>query len=325
MSGRRLLKILLAIALIAGLHLFFTSGALNFYFVRILMLCCFSVMLAVSLNIINGYAGQFSIGHAGFYAIGAYTSASFSVYAAPALGLGYDGPVGVLVLLLAIAVGALASGFAGYLVGLPTLRLRGDYLAIATLGFGEVIRVMLINIEAVGGSRGFSGIPNLSSYFWILFFTVGIVWLSRNLLNSRQGRAMHAVRDDETAASVLGIDVTRSKVMAFALSSCLAGVAGALFAHYDGFLLPSQFDFFRSIEIIIMVVLGGLGSTTGAIIAAVFLTILPESLRGFSDYRMLVYSFLLVVTMLVRPQGLLGTREFSLAMLRGLRKEGKRG
>jgi branched-chain amino acid transport system permease protein len=298
----------------------------NHYVSRVLLLSCFSVMLAVSLNIINGYAGQFSIGHAGFYAVGAYTGASLSHFGREwmeaSLGLA-SFPAWLAdsaVLLAAVVAGSVAAAVAGFIVGLPSLRLRGDYLAIATLGFGELIRVIFINIDRVGGARGFSIAP-INSIFWIGLFTVGIVWLSRNLLNSRQGRALQALRDDETAASVLGINITSYKVMAFVLSAAMAGCAGALYAHFDGYLQPDSFNFIRSIEIIIMVVLGGLGSTTGAVIAAVVLTVLPETLREFADYRMVIYSALLVICMLVRPQGLLGTSEFSWASLRSRGKE----
>lgn len=295
---------------------------MNPYVVRVVVLCCFSVMLAVSLNIINGYAGQFSIGHAGFYAMGAYTGGAFTVYLGPLLvrALALSGlPAwvgGAVLLLVAVLVGSLAAAVAGLVVGLPSLRLRGDYLAIATLGFGEMIRVIIQNVPAVGGPYGFDGIPIYSSFFWVALFTVAIVWVSRNLLNSRHGRAMRALRDDETAAGALGVNVTYHKVSAFVLSSAMAGCAGALYAHYDGYLQPDSFNFIKSIEIIIMVVAGGLGSTTGAVIAAILLTVLPEGLRELQDYRMVIYSALLVVLMLVRPQGLFGRWELSADWLR---------
>ncbi len=223
-------------------------------------------------------------------------------------------------LMAAVVVGTLFAAAAGLLVGLPSLRLRGDYLAIATLGFGEMIRVIIQNVEAVGGPRGFSGIPVYSSFFWVALSAAGTVWIARNLARSRQGRALLAIREDEVAASVLGINVTRHKVAAFVLSSALAGCAGALYAHYEGYLEPRSFDFIRSIEIIIMVVIGGMGSTTGAVIAAVLLTLVPELLRGLAEFRMVIYSALLVVFMLVRPQGLFGTWEFSWDALRAQRE-----
>lgn len=322
MTPFRLIKILVVCGVLLGLQYSFNPQVMNPYVVRIINLCCFSIMLAVSLNIINGYAGQFSIGHAGFYAIGAYTAAAFTYYGGAKtrviLGLNYlpTDAADSLLLLMGVVLGTASAALAGLLVGLPSLRLRGDYLAIATLGFGEMIRVVILNVNAVGGALGFNNIPELTSFFWIGLFTVGIIWLSRNLLQSRQGRAMQALRDDETAASVLGINVIRYKVMAFVLSSAMAGCAGALYAHYDGYLQPDSFNFIRSIEIIIMVVIGGLGSTTGAVIAAVLLTIIPETLRELQNYRMVIYSALLVGFMLIRPQGLFGTWELSWNALR---------
>ncbi len=326
METARLLRFAAVILLLLLLQAVFASGAVNPYYVRVLILCCFAIMLAVSLNIIIGYAGQFSIGHAGFYAVGAYTAGAFTVFAGPPLrsALALDRlPVwveGTVFLMAAVVVGTLFAAAAGLLVGLPSLRLRGDYLAIATLGFGEMIRVIIQNVEAVGGPRGFSGIPVYSSFFWVALSAAGTVWIARNLARSRQGRALLAIREDEVAASVLGINVTRHKVAAFVLSSALAGCAGALYAHYEGYLEPRSFDFIRSIEIIIMVVIGGMGSTTGAVIAAVLLTLVPELLRGLAEFRMVIYSALLVVFMLVRPQGLFGTWEFSWDALRAQRE-----
>ncbi|MGQ9807205.1 MAG: branched-chain amino acid ABC transporter permease [Armatimonadota bacterium] len=322
MDPARILRFAAVFTLLLVLQALFASGLVNPYYVRVLILCCFSVMLAVSLNIIIGYAGQFSIGHAGFYAVGAYTAGAFTVYAGPPIrqALALDKLPGWLegtaFLIAAICVGTLFAALAGLAVGLPSLRLRGDYLAIATLGFGEMIRVVIQNVEAVGGPRGFSGIPIYSSFFWAALFAVAIVWIARNLARSRHGRALLAIREDETAASVLGINVTKHKVAAFVLSSALAGCAGALYAHYEGYLEPRSFDFIRSIEIIIMVVIGGMGSTTGAVIAAVILTLVPELLRGLAEYRMVIYSALLILFMLVRPQGLFGTWELSWETLR---------
>lgn len=326
MKGNRWVKVALVIAVLVALEATLGNRSLiNPYYTRIAILSCFAVMLAVSLNIINGYAGQFSIGHAGFYAIGAYSAGAFTYYGGPALE-SVMGAVPELVshsllLLAAIAIGTFCAALAGVAVGIPSLRLRGDYLAIATLGFGEMVRVALRNVEAVGGARGFSGIPLYSTIFWIGLFTVLIIWLSRNLLNSKQGRALQALRDDETAASAVGINITRYKVVAFVISSAMAGTAGALYAHYEGYLQPDSFDFMRSIEIIIIVAIGGLGSTTGAVAAAVLLTILPEMLRASNELRMVIYSGLLVLFMLVRPQGMLGRWELSWDAVRRRKKE----
>ena len=293
------------------------------YYNRILVLMGINITLAVSLNIINGHAGQFSLGHAGFMAVGAYTSAFLTFY--------YFGPYvekfpegtfqrGVAqnaLLLVAILAAAATSAFAGYIVGLPSLRLRGDYLAIVTLGFGEIIRVVILNVEQIGAARGFSGIPDWSNFFWVFFFCGVTIMISNRLINSSVGRAFLAVREDQIAAEAMGVDTTRYKVKAFIIGSALAGVAGALFAHYTpAYLNPTMFTFIKSFEVVAMVVLGGLGSITGSIIAAIILTFLPEGLRyvkdifpGMRDPRMVIYSIMLIVLMLTRPQGLFGRRE----------------
>ena len=210
---------------------------LNPYLVQVVMLCGINVILAVSLNLINGFTGQFSIGHAGFMAIGAYGSAMITLHAGNGWAAGLEaarvpgaiaqaGP-----LLIALLGGGLLAALAGYLVGLPSLRLRGDYLAIVTLGFGEIIRVLILNIDAVGGARGLPGIPGWANFFWVGGGVLAVVLVSRHLATSTHGRALFAIRDDEVAAEALGVDTTRYKVFAFVLSSFLAGVAGGLFAH----------------------------------------------------------------------------------------------
>jgi branched-chain amino acid transport system permease protein len=218
---------------------------------------------------------------------------------------------------VAILVGALVSAIAGYIVGLPSLRLRGDYLAIVTLGFGEIIRVIILNVDKVGAARGLTGIPPWSNFFWVFFFAGITILISHRLVNSAVGRAFLAVREDQIAAEAMGVDTTRYKVKAFIIGSCLAGVAGALFAHYTpAYLNPTMFTFIKSFEVVAMVVLGGLGSISGSIVAAIILTFLPEGLRAVKDYmpggrdpRMVIYSIMLIVLMLTRPQGLFGRRE----------------
>jgi len=199
---------------------------------------------------------------------------------------------------------------AGFLVGLPSMRLRGDYLAIVTLGFGEIIRVAILNIDAVGGARGFAGIPQITNLAWVLG-GVGITFVViRNLLRTYHGRALLAIREDEIAAEALGVPTTRYKVTAFVISAFFAGAAGALFSHYT-YLHTNSFTFMKSIEVIVMIVLGGMGSLTGSILGAVLLTALPEALRFAASDRLIIYSALLIVLMIVRPQGILGHREFS--------------
>jgi branched-chain amino acid transport system permease protein len=294
---------------------FYAPGLVNPYVYQILLLCGVNVVLAVSLNLVNGFTGQFSIGHAGFMALGGYVSAAVAVYGGRAVG-GAHG----WVFAVALCAGAAVAAVAGFLVGLPSLRLKGDYLAIVTLGFGEIIRTVILNVDAVGGARGFSDIPilgllgapagdprpSLSMVGAAAFLTVLVVY---RVVRSPRGRAFVAVREDEVAAEALGIDTTRYKVTAFVIGAAFAGLAGGLFAHTQGYLNPSSFQFMKSIEIVIMVVLGGMGSLTGSILAAVLLTILPEVLRPVQEYRMVLYSALLIVLMLARPQGVFGSRE----------------
>jgi len=294
------------------------SRFLSPYLLQIVVLCGINVILAVSLNLINGFTGQFSIGHAGFMALGAYGSAMFS------LGVGRNwvsaleaagAPASLAAapaLLMALLLGGLLAALAGYLVGLPSLRLRGDYLAIVTLGFGEIIRVLILNVDVVGGARGLPGIPAWANVFWVGLGVAAVLVLARHLANSTHGRALFAIRDDEVAAEALGVDTTSYKVLAFVLGAFFAGVAGGLFAHFLSYLNPNSFTFIKSIEVIAMVVLGGMGSISGSVLAAIILTLLPEVLRPVKQYRMVIYSLMLIVLMITRPQGLLGTRELRL-------------
>ena len=292
------------------------------YYNRIIVLIGINITLAVSLNIINGHAGQFSLGHAGFMAVGAYFSAFLTVYYfAPYVAkFPENSTTAVLLqnvfLIIAILAGGALAALAGYVVGLPSLRLRGDYLAIVTLGFGEIIRVLILNIEKIGAARGFSGIPGWSNFFWVFFVAVLTIVVSNRLINSSVGRAFLAVREDQIAAEAMGVDTTRYKVKAFIIGSCFAGIAGGLYAHYMVYLNPEMFKFIKSFEVVVMVVLGGLGSISGSVVTAVILTFLPEGLRAVKDYmpggrdpRMVIYSLMLIILMLTRPQGLLGRRE----------------
>ncbi len=306
---RNLIIALLVIAVLFGLDLVFQGRLINPYFTRVLMLSGIAITLAVSLNLINGFTGQFSIGHAGFMAVGAYSSAYFSVnYGANLAATLGNGKLGwVIALFLATVVGAICAGLAGLLVGVPSLRLKGDYLAIVTLGFGQIIVVFLNNIEAVGGARGYSGIPIVKSFFWIFLIAILTIVVVYNIVNSAFGRALISIREDEIAAEAMGINTTRYKVSAFVISSAMAGAGGVLLAHFDGYLNPKSFEFIKSFEILIMIILGGLGSIVGSVLGAILLTVLPEALRGFAEYRMVIYSLLLIILMITRPQGLLGS------------------
>jgi branched-chain amino acid transport system permease protein len=259
-----------------------------------------NVILAVSLNLINGHTGQFSLGHAGFMAIGGYTAAKFSIELSPLV------PVAVqpLLFLAGLLLGGLLAAVSGLLVGIPSLRLRGDYLAIVTLGFGEIIRVILQNMEWVGAASGLKDIPRYTTLGWSFAFAALTIYMVASLVNSTYGRGFIAVHDDEVAASAMGINPTRYKVTAFVIGAFFAGIAGGLFAHHKRFLSPVGFDFMKSIDIVVMVILGGMGRTAGVVAAAVILTVLPELLRGFADIRMIIYSLLIIVLMILRPQGL---------------------
>ena len=261
-----------------------------------------AIILAVSLNLVNGLTGQFSIGHAGFMAIGAYVSAVL-------LMRGPEEDPFRIFFVLAVLAGAGAAALAGYLVGKPSLRLRGDYLAIVTLGFGEIIRVIIENTPFFGGAIGLSPIPHRADFAWIWAVAIGTILVAKRLRDSTHGRAFLSVREDEVAAEAMGIDTTGYKVRAFVISAFFAGVAGALSGAFEGNLAPQSFTFVRSFEVVAMVVLGGMGSITGSTIAAAILTILPEYLRAVANLRMVIYSIALIGLMLVRPRGLLGTRE----------------
>lgn len=282
------------------------------YFAKIVILSGISIVLAVSLNLINGHTGQFSMGHAGFMAVGAYVSALGSIYLQPLVHGQLIGES--LLFIVSLLVGGVSAAAVGFLVGLPSLRLRGDYLAIVTLGFGEIIRVILLNMSVVGGARGLPGIPKLSSFGWVYSFAILTVFVCWRIVNTSYGRSFLSVREDEIAAEAVGVPTTKAKVKSFIIGAFFAGLAGGLFAHDLQYLSPPIFDFNRSFEIIIMVVLGGMGSISGSIIAAVFLTVLKEALRPLQEFtgvdlRMVIYSFLLIVIMLTRPNGLLGKRE----------------
>jgi branched-chain amino acid transport system permease protein len=301
--------VLLAVLVLAAINAVL-PGINDDYRVRVLLDVGVNVILAVSLNLVNGVTGQFSIGHAGFMALGGYTAAFISLHLREYSLHGIpDGITHALFLTLALVGGGLASAVAGLVVGLPSLRLRGDYLAIVTLGFGEIIRVLIENTDAVGGARGLSNIPPWAGFFSVYLAVVLTLLTSRRILGSTHGRALLAIREDEIAAEAMGVDTTGYKVRAFVVSAFFAGIAGGLFAHYQTNLAPKSFTFIKSIEVVVMVVLGGMGSVSGAVLSATVLTVLPEALRAFSEYRMVLYGLLLIVLMILRPSGLFGTRE----------------
>jgi branched-chain amino acid transport system permease protein len=280
-----------------------TVGMLNQYYQINLTSMCINIILAVSLNLINGFTGQLSLGHAGFMAVGAYVSVIFT----NKLGMPF---------IVGIAFACLAAAMAGFIIGVPTLRLRGDYLAIATLGFGEIIRVVLQNLEYLGGPAGIVGISRITSWAWLFGATVLTIVVIQNIINSTYGRAIISIREDEIASELMGINTTFYKVLVFAIGAAFAGLAGALYAHYFYIIKPVTFSFLKSFDILVMVVLGGLGSTTGAVIAAVSITILTAALQSFPAVRMILYALILILVMIYRPQGLMGNREFGWKNLR---------
>ncbi len=282
------------------------------FWVLNIILICINIILVTSLNLINGFTGQFSIGHAGFMAVGAYLAAVCTVKLQ-------------LPFIVAILAGAVAAGILGFVIGLPTLRLSGDYLAIATLGLGEIIRITILNIPYVGGASGLMGIPRFTNFTWVFFATAFTVFFIKNLINSTHGRACISIRENEIAAEAMGIDTTRYKVLAFTIGAAFAGVAGALFSHYFYIAHPASFTFMKSFDILTMVVLGGLGSLTGSITASILLTFVSAALASYPEWRMVIYSLMLIILMLYRPQGLFGNKELSLKMFGRLMGGGKNG
>jgi branched-chain amino acid transport system permease protein len=320
----RLLVFAVVVSVLMGINRILVDNIKDYY-ITVLIQCGIYATLAVSLNLVNGITGQFSIGHAGFYGVGAYMGAAWTMLLSPKLlpflklgGSVNDG----IAMVLAMLVGAVVAGLAGLLVGLPSLRLRGDYLAIVTLGFGEVIRIVILNLDVVGGPRGFSPIRSLVvnhgiPLVWVYGLLIVVILFSRNLLKSVRGLTWLAVREDEIAADAMGVDTTKTKVMAFVIASAFAGAAGALISHFQTGITPDMFDMNTSIIVTTMVVMGGTGSISGSVVAAVVLTALPELLRDtipmLKEYRMVIFSTLLVVIMLTRPEGIFGHRELSFA------------
>ena len=305
------INFLLTALLFVAFMVLIGTGSLSRLQSNLVILVCINVLMAVSLNLVTGVLGQRVLGHAGFMLVGAYASALFTKSSALPIELSL--PIGLLL------AGVIAAVFS-VIIGIPALRLRGDYLAIITLGFGEIIRVVANNLEFTGKAMGLSGIsaPDKLILFLYAFLVVALaVFLMFTFGRSRHGRAVISIREDEIAAESSGINTTYYKLMAFVFAAFLAGIAGGLYAHHVGMVDPSKYDFNRSVEFLIMVVLGGMGSITGSIISATVLTILPQLLTGFDRYRMLIYSIILIVVMLFRPTGLLGRYEISLTGLAG--------
>jgi branched-chain amino acid transport system permease protein len=291
------LSISLSLIFFAVVQVLIGGGSLNPFYQNTLMFIGINIILAASLHLIIGVTGQFSIGHAGFLAVGAYASAIMTMKLE-------------MPFVVALIVGGLVAALAGLIIGIPSLRLKGDYLAIATLGFGEIVRIILLNIDYVGGASGMQ-VSHFTTWPWVFAAVLVTIIVIRNFTSSTHGRACISIREDETAADSMGINTTYYKVVAFAIGAFFAGIAGGLYAHNFYIIQPSNFGFLKSFDILILVVLGGLGSLSGAVLAAILLTVVTTFLQDYPETRMIIYSLVLIVMMLYRPQGLMGTKEIT--------------
>ncbi len=300
-------KFIMILITYAAVQALISAGIIDDYLQATLATICINIVLAVSLNLITGFTGQFSLGHAGFMSIGAYVCAIITINNPTTVGF-----------IMGMIAGAIAAALVGAVVGLPTLRLRGDYLAIATLGMAEIIKIVFLNLEITNGAAGLQGIPQFVNWTWMFVFTAGTVLIISNFLKSSHGRACISIREDEIAAESMGINTTKYKVISFTIGAFFAGIGGGLYASYFFFLRPDLFAFSRSVDVLVIVVFGGLGSISGSIIAAVLLAIISTFLQSFSEVRMIIYALLLIILMLFRPQGLMGSKEISLSVFKKL-------
>lgn len=296
--------IFIAVAFLA-IQLLVFAGTIDAFYEITLMTILINIILAVGLNLIIGFSGQFSLGHAGFMAIGAYCTAIMTIKIPTLLGL-----------FVGILLGAIVAGAVALVVGIPTLRLKGDYLAIATLGVAEIIRIAILNMGSLtNGAAGLSDIPYLTTWQLTFIFVVLTLIISVNYIKSSAGRATIAIREDEIAAESMGINTTKYKTTAFVIGAATAAVAGGLHASYFSVIRPADFTFMKSIDILIIVVFGGLGSVTGSIVAAIVLGIINVFLQPFGQLRMILYSLALIAIMIFKPSGLFGTKEFTISGL----------
>jgi branched-chain amino acid transport system permease protein len=300
-NKQNILYVIGLVAIYGIIQLLITVNIINQYYQVNLVMICVNIILAVSLNLVTGFTGQLSLGHAGFMAIGAYVSAVITMAM----------PEHQLSLFVGIFAGAIIASLVGLIIGIPILRLKGDYLAIATLGFGEIIKILILNIDYVGGAAGLTGIPQYTDWTWLFVFTVLAVVIIVNFIKSSHGRACISIREDEIAAESMGVNTTKYKVLAFVIGAFFAGIAGALYSGYFYYIKPDLAGFLKSIDILVIVVFGGLGSVTGSIFAAVLLALISAYLQAFPELRMVIYSLMLIVIMIYRPQGLMGTKEFN--------------
>ncbi|HBV97616.1 MAG: ABC transporter [Peptococcaceae bacterium BICA1-7] len=310
-NRKKFIIVLIAtIAVYAVIRVLEGTEIINPYWQRVLDQALIMTMGALGLSIIYGFTGQFSLGHAAFFGLGAYSAGLFAKL--------YNSDHSMFLFIVSLLIGAAVAGLLALLIGLPILRLRSDYLGIATLGFGIIVKVGMDNsnklISALGGATGMSGTPQIANFDWLFIFLILIVLFVRNFVYSSYGRACTAVREDEIAADVLGINTTKIKVMAFVLGCALAGMAGGMYAHRYPFLHPSSFDFLKSFDFLLVVVLGGLGSITGTVVTAIAWVFLLEVLRfvlgeTFIDFRGVIYALILIVAIIMRPQGIFSGKE----------------
>ncbi|WP_090094498.1 branched-chain amino acid ABC transporter permease [Clostridium uliginosum] len=300
---KSILILVLSLIIYAILFGLISTKVINSYYSGIINLALINIILAVSLNLIVGFTGQLCLGHAGFMSIGAYMSALIT----QKTGMPF---------IVSIIIGAIVACIFAALIGYPTLKLTGDYFAITTLAFCEIIRIVIMNIDALGGARGLTGIPKKTNFTLAFLFAVVTIVIIYNIIHSSQGRAMLSVRENEIAAQSMGINAFKYKMMAFTIGAFFAGLAGGLYSHYMGYIQPVSFDFNKSIDFLTFVVFGGMGSLSGSIIATIILTFLPELLRSMQDFRMIIYPLALILLMIFRPQGLFGDKELSLKIFK---------
>lgn len=297
--------VIAVVAIYLVLDILMKERIISNYYKRIIILTCINIILAVSLNLITGFTGQLCLGHSGFMAIGAYVAA---VMAAK-----FQMPF-----LLNLLAAGIFAGVMALIIGIPTLKLSGDYFAITTLGFCEIIRIVITNIDYLGGPRGMTGIPIKTTFASVFFIMVLVVIIVKNIVHSAHGRAMISIRENEIASEAMGINIKKYKILAFVIAGVIAGVAGGLYSQYVNFIDPKSFNFMKSIDIVIFVVVGGMGSISGSILSASILTFLPETLRSLQDFRLIVYPLVLILLMIFRPSGLLGKKEISIESIKNL-------
>ncbi|MBE6082554.1 MAG: branched-chain amino acid ABC transporter permease [Tissierellaceae bacterium] len=305
LNKKNIFNLILILSIYFIVEFLINRSIIDSYIILNIVVIGVNIILAVSLNLITGITGQFSLGHAAFMSIGAYASAIMTAK------LGQPFIVGII-------AAALSASLAGIIIGIPTLRLKGDYLAIATLGFGEIIKIIGLNNDYIGGATGLNDIPQYTNWTWIYFCVVITIIIINNFIKSYNGRACISIREDEIASETMGVNTTYYKILVFTMGAFFAGIAGALYANYFYFIRPDSFGFMKSIDILVIVVFGGIGSVLGSVVGAVMLSIISVFLQNIPELRMVVYSVILFLIMVYRPQGLIGKNNLRLFKKRGV-------